>query len=61
MKTIPINDQMTQITERAAQRDFEKFKREPLELARRQREAKERRNKESANTEKPRQAAEAPT
>ena len=61
MKTIPMNDQMTQITERAAQRDFEKFKRETLELARRQREAKERRDVQTSTAEKPLQAVEAPT
>ena len=61
MKTIQINNQMTKITERAAQKDFEKFKRETLEFARKQREAKERRESKSANTENPRQVAESPT
>jgi hypothetical protein len=46
MKTIPmpmpIDDQLTRVTERAMRRDYEQFKRESGELLRKKREAKER-------------------
>jgi len=42
-----MDDQLTRITERAMRRDYEQFKRETGELARKQREAKERHGKEA--------------
>ena len=47
MKTIPINDHLSQATERAMQEHYEKFKRESFEYAQKQREAKERKAKEA--------------
>ena len=42
-----MDDQLTRVTERAMRRDYEQFKRETGELARKQREAKERKDKEA--------------
>ena len=54
MKTIPIDDHLTQATERAFQEDYEKFVQEGIDRWHRQRETKERKNKE---TEKPVESA----
>ena len=42
-----MNDELTKATERAMQEDYEKFKRKALEFDRKQREAKERKEKEA--------------
>ena len=47
MKTIPMNDELTKATERAMQEDYEKFKQKALKFDRKQREAKERKEKEA--------------
>jgi len=47
MKTIQNTDKMTQIAERDMQGVYEKFKQETTELVRKQREAKERKDRET--------------
>jgi replicative DNA helicase len=47
MKTLPTDDLISLVAERAIQRDIEKFKQETFEYARKQREAKERKAKEA--------------
>ena len=47
MKTIPKKDLMLQIADHAGQKQYEKFKQETLELVRKKREAKERKDKEA--------------
>ena len=61
MKTIPKEDMLGQIIERADQKYHEQFVRETHEYLRRQREAKERRDVRTSTADKPLQAAEAPT
>ena len=61
MTTIPRDDMLAKIGDRTEQEYFEKFKRETLELARQQREAKERRDVKTSTADKPLQTAEAPT
>ena len=61
MKTIQTYDLISQVAERAFQRDNEKFKKETLEILRQRREAKERKDKEAgqpANVIRERSAAE---
>ena len=53
MKTIPMNDQLTQVAERAMQEEYEKFVQNTLDLARKQREARERKNSEAEQPVKP--------
>ena len=47
MSTIPKEDSLTQAGERAFQKNYERFKQETQEFLRKQREAKERKEKET--------------
>jgi len=55
METVSKKDLMLQVADHAGQKYYEKFKRDTLELVRKKREAKARKNKEA---EKPVESAE---
>ena len=61
MRSIPIDEQMTQVAERTSLSDREKFRQQQSALCRQEQAQKRQHNAETSTADKPLQAAEAPT